>query len=155
MNPKHTRQYKYAKRNREKISKWQKEYRKKNKKHIAQYYKEFSKSASGIFSTIKHRVKTENKKDYLRISREDFIEWFNLQPKKCYYCDIPENLISDKWCKQSKRLQVDRVDSDKVYELGNIVLACPVCNSFKSDIFSGEEAREIAQKYIKPKWKEF
>ena len=148
----------WQKKNPDKVKASRKRWRERHPERYKQYYKkynkQYNKTAAGIFSTIKNRIrKTKNKKDYLKVSKEDFIKWYDIQERKCFYCNIPESLISNKWCKQSKRLQVDRVNNDKFYELGNMILACPVCNSFKADIFSAKETKEIAQKYLKPRWK--
>lgn len=40
------------------------------------------------------------------------------------------------------------------YVEDNLVLACDTCNFTKSSVFNYEEFREIAQKYLKPKWVE-
>jgi hypothetical protein len=39
------------------------------------------------------------------------------------------------------------------YVNGNICLACARCNLIKSNVLSFQEAREIGQRYVKPKWK--
>ena len=88
-------------------------------------------------------------------TKEEFIEWYNNEPKKCAYCDVPQELIhdlTDAWNNRMARLQVDRINANLGYQKGNIVLACPRCNMTKSNYFTFDEMREIAQKYIKPKW---
>lgn len=145
---------KWRKQNSDKVKASRKKYNLSHKEKKNEIQRAYFKTAKGVLCTIKGRIRrTKNKKDYLKVSKEEFIKWYDSQERKCFYCSIPESLISDKWCKQSKRLQVDRVDNNRFYELGNMVLACPVCNSFKADIFSVKETKEIAQKYLKPRWK--
>lgn len=51
------------------------------------------------------------------------------------------------------RLQIERIDNDKGYELNNIELACHTCNVIHQKPLRFKTMREIAQKYITPKWK--
>lgn len=127
-----------------------------------------------ILSLIRFITKEEKKCDYdwnrpwysikasskrrqheFNLSRYEFAAWYIKEPKKCHYCGIPEKIIfiNDLSGKQ-RRLQIDRKDNSKIYTFDNIVLACPTCNLLKSSIFTYEEWLEIAEKYIKPKWKE-
>ena len=92
----------------------------------------------------------------VEMTRSEFIDWYNAESKICAYCDMPETLINktgDVWNNRMERLEVDRIDNNIGYTLDNMVLACPRCNMIKSDYFTYEEMREIAQKYVKPKWK--
>lgn len=122
--------------------------------------KKFSKTASGIYTGIKGRTKfykINNREHYkpLLISRENFVEWYNSQVKECAYCDIPEELlyiIRTQFDRRVKRLGVDCKDNNEGYTLDNMVLACHRCNFIKLNLFSFEQMREIAQKYLKPKW---
>ena len=126
-----------------------------NNKHS----REFSKTPSGIYTTIKGRVKFRNKfKNYhsLSISREDFIRWYNEQNKNCIYCSISEEelqTLPDQFNNNSKRLTIDCKDSKNGYSKGNIVLACWRCNIIKGDLLSFDEMMYIGQNFIKPKWK--
>lgn len=114
----------------------------------------------GIYQNIKGRTrfyKTNNREHYkpLLISKEDFVEWYTNEPKVCAYCDIPEeklHLIRSWFDRRVKRLAIDCKDNDKGYTEENMVLACHRCNFIKLNLFSFEEMREIAQKYLKPKW---
>jgi Zn finger protein HypA/HybF involved in hydrogenase expression len=114
----------------------------------------------GIYHNIKGRTnfyETNNREHYkpLLISKEDFVTWYKDEPKVCAYCDIPEerlNVIRTWFDRRVKRLAVDCKDNEHGYEVGNIVLACHRCNFIKLNLFTFEEMREIAQKYLKPKW---
>ena len=124
--------------------------------------KQFRKTASGIYTSIRGRVKF--KREHLErrgtpkifsISRVDFIKWYNNEQKICAYCDIPEEKLSqwdDSHNNKVFRLTVDCMDNEIGYAGGNLVLSCLRCNGIKSDIFSHETMREIGQKYIRPIW---
>ena len=122
--------------------------------------KTWRETPEGIYSAIKGRQKyyknrNNNKTKPLTITRDEFVDWYNIVPRTCAYCDIEEDkidLIEDNYNKQSERLSIDCVDNNEGYANGNIVLACRRCNSIKSDLLTYEEMREFAQKYIKPKY---
>lgn len=129
--------------------------------------KEYRESSIGIYAQIKGRItyalnhQDEKHNGYsrgtseLKISRNEFVGWYDSQPKKCAYCDLPESYlddVDDLYIQRTVRLTIDRIDNDKDYELGNLVLSCKRCNALKSDFFDYETFREIAQKYIKPVW---
>lgn len=88
---------------------------------------------------------------------DEFEKWYNEQDLKCSYCDIPQDKISEyQWLMPNMnihRLTIDRIENEKGYVKGNICLACARCNLIKSNILTYEQAREIGQHYIKPKWK--
>lgn len=88
---------------------------------------------------------------------DEFEKWYLEQELKCTYCDIPQEKITEfQWLMPNiniHRLTIDRIDNNKGYVKGNICLACARCNLLKSNVLSFEEAREIGQQYVKPKWK--
>lgn len=114
----------------------------------------YRRTPAGIYSTLRGCTRFRNKKPF-NISRDDFIRWYESQPKICGYCDLPEE---DLWALQNhygsrvKRLTVDSMDNFRGYDEDNIILACARCNFIKSDLLSYEEMREFSQKYIKPNW---
>jgi len=74
---------------------------------------------------------------------------------KCHYCSIEEKDIPI-WGKiyggkTRKRLEVEHKDSSQGDTLQNCVLACPVCNIAKSNIFSYEEFKRVGD-VIKEIW---
>lgn len=90
--------------------------------------------------------------------KKNFIAWYEAQPKQCTYCDIPEDkipFVDISFNDRVTHLVVDRKNNDLGYNAENIVLACHLCNFIKMNRFSYHEMREIAQKYIKPKWVKF
>ena len=88
---------------------------------------------------------------------DEFVDWYEKQELKCAYCDIPQDKITEyQWLMPNiniHRLTIDRIDNNKGYVKGNICLACARCNLTKSNVLSFKEAREIGQRYVKPKWK--
>ena len=86
----------------------------------------------------------------------EFYRWYDAEPKKCYYCDIPINLleIPDSYInrKSNGLFTIDRKDSNGSYAEGNLALACQLCNLIKSNFFEADTMRELAQRYIKPRW---
>ena len=130
------------------------------KKCNAKRAKIWRSTPEGIYQNIKgitNFYETNNREHYkpLLISRDDFVEWYTHTPKECAYCDIPEELlyiIRTQFDRRVKRLGVDCKDNNEGYTLDNMVLACHRCNFIKLNLFSFEQMREIAQKYLKPKW---
>ena len=93
--------------------------------------------------------------------RKEFYNWYKSEPKFCYYCGIPAELleITNRIMQNGKlkvnwMLTLDRMDNDKGYIRGNIAFACYLCNHVKSNIFTADEMVGIAHKYITPKWRE-
>jgi 5-methylcytosine-specific restriction endonuclease McrA len=84
--------------------------------------------------------------------------WFKSQDPVCVYCGSDVKMINNylhkiKLKKTFRRLAIDRKDASKGYLFNNMVLACYVCNTAKQAIFSHEDFKEIAKKYILPKFK--
>ena len=82
-------------------------------------------------------------------------EFFKLKVSDCYYCDIPSmflELYSEYMGLKTPYMTIDRKNSSLPYTEKNTVAACAMCNRVKSNIFDHIEFKEIAQKYIKPKW---
>ena len=100
-------------------------------------YKNYSQTPTGIYTHIKGGAK--HRKIKFNITKEDFINWYNNQEKKCIYCSrIEQDAIKDR-NGNYKRLSIDRKDNDKGYTLNNIVLCCHRCNTIKSKIFTYEQ----------------
>ncbi len=117
----------------------------------------FRTDPSHHYSSLLYRFRhgTNNRKVPVVISREDFIEWYNNQPQKCFYCGITREQMlksKDSYLQVAKKLGIDRMDDSLPYVKGNLALACHRCNSIKNNFFTAKEMKEIAEKYIKPKW---
>jgi len=124
------------------------------KECISKYGKWYRYTPSGVYQAIKGRNKFYQGKPF-EITREEFVEWYNSQPKICVYCDLLESdlpYIDDSYNNKSLRMSIDAKNNDLGYIKGNIAICCHRCNSIKSDLLSFDEMREFAQKYIKSKW---
>jgi len=127
---------------------------------MSEYGKKYRNTPAGIYSNTKGKQKWckengDSRAKPFNISKEDFVKWHNSQPKFCVYCDIPEDkipLFSEVYGGRDGRLSIDCKDNSLGYVKGNLVLACDTCNFLKSNVFSFEEMRELAQLFIKPKW---
>ena len=132
----------------------QKTYYQKHKSIILKNSREYFKTSNGIYASLKFRLKRRNQLNKLKISKKDFIEWFNQQEQKCFYCGrtieetFKDNII---YSKNFNRFTIDRIDSNKGYELENIVLACFKCNMIKGNIFTKDEMFKII-KLFPYKW---
>lgn len=116
--------------------------------------KSWNKTASGVYSRILARTKHWKYKP-VKITREEFTLWYDAQPRKCVYCDIPEekiSLLGGFYGRRSSRLCIDCIDNECGYITNNLVLCCYRCNMIKSDVFSFNEMMKIGHEYLKPKW---
>lgn len=91
------------------------------------------------------------KKHKLNITKEDFLGWYRAQVQKCTYCDLTDLSLDKRLTRGRKthRFTIDRKDSGRPYEVGNLCLACWRCNKAKGDYFSFEEFMIIGQQIIK------
>lgn len=132
---------------------YEREWKHRNWQGYLEKVRAYRRTPGGYYSSFRYR------KYKLEFTRQEFIDWDTKQNRECFYCGIPEQtmlLLPDFHKKRGigefHRLTIDRKENLKGYSLDNIVLACPPCNSTKGDLFSYSEFREIAQKYIRPKW---
>lgn len=79
------------------------------------------------------------------ITLTEFIEWFEATPKICGYCDRD---ISQKTDSRMDNASIDRKHNERGYTLVNICFACNRCNTVKGNVFTYDQMREIAQKYL-------
>lgn len=105
------------------------------------------------FYSVRRRA-VEEKGFPFTITHAEFSEWFLRTPQRCEYCDLVELCLDSKTRRGTipLTLSIDRKDSAQAYTLENMCFSCWTCNRLKSDIFTYSEWKEIAQKYIKPKW---
>lgn len=113
-------------RNHGRYNKYSNDYRKKNPRGIYDVIKQGAKRRSLVFT----------------IDKNEFVEWYKLQPRECFYCkrseeDIMKDLAIIR--KKMQRLSIDRVENEKGYETGNLILSCMRCNYTKSNFFSKDE----------------
>ncbi len=107
-------------------------------------------SVKGIYQRLKSRTKKLELGQLL--SQEEFIQWYLGQDKKCFYCDVPELLAIPELFMGHYKLSIDRLDPNVGYVKGNLNLCCSRCNSIKNNFFSPSDMRDIAQRYVKPRW---
>ena len=117
-----------------------------------EYAKKYRKTAAGIYISAKYQRR--NKKPFA-LTRKEFYNWYEKQPKKCHYCWLPESElenIDDPQLNRMSRLGLDCVDNKKGYLIDNIVLCCLRCNFIKNDLLDYEAMKDIGQRYVKPIW---
>lgn len=106
----------------------------KNKEKCIIYRKNNYTNPKLIYSNIIYKIK--KRKLSINISKEDFVSWYNIQPKICIYCGrTEEESIKDKNGKYY-RLTIERKDNNIGYQLDNIALCCFRCNSIKGSLFN-------------------
>lgn len=90
-----------------------------------------------------------------------FKEWYEKTERKCFYCGITENQISELFNKgelytkrnRGRKLEIERLSPNEPYEnLQNLVFSCYWCNNAKTDTFTSEEFKIIG-KEIGKIWK--
>lgn len=88
------------------------------------------------------------------MTSQEFSDWFIKTEKKCAYCDLIDLGLDRIFMKGQvlRHFTIDRKYVELPYSIENICFACWTCNHLKSNYFNYDEFREIAQKYIKPKW---
>lgn len=124
-----------------------------NPQYFRDWQKKYRSTYIGRLTQIWTNLGTGKKRKKRAISKTDFIEWYTSQEKKCIYYGIYEkNLRNDIFRKNrnSYRLEIDRINNNKMYEKGNLALACKMCNQMKSYIFTFKEMQVIG-KMIKKK----
>jgi len=132
------------------ISKQAKKYYKSHKEKIKKYYKIHRKKIlirqtlpTGVYILIKSSAKRRQVE--FNLSKEDFINWLNKQPKTCIYCKRTLSEALKDRNNKFKRLTIDRMDNSRGYEINNIVLSCYKCNAIKSNIFTYLEMLKIGK----------
>lgn len=111
-------------------------------------------------SFIKNKLKqfAENEEIALDITPDlvyTFYQWWKDEPKHCNYCKLSESdleklrniegHINKRYPKRGKSLEIDRKNPHGSYtDTKNLVLACYWCNNAKTDTFTEEEFKQIA-----------
>ena len=120
--------------------------RDKEKKRLKNF--RHNRSISGIYSKLKFSAKKRN--ITITFSKDEFINWYNQQEQRCYYCrrTIKETKTDIGLNSSSYRLSIDRKNNNKGYKLDNIVLACNRCNIIKGKFFTAPEMLIIAKEIL-------
>jgi hypothetical protein len=83
----------------------------------------------------------------ITISKDEFVEWYLSQKDECSYCGLKFSQLKQLKLKHYGGYYVswdiDRVDSTRPYEIGNLALSCFLCNTAKSNYLSGSEAKIV------------
>lgn len=83
----------------------------------------------------------------IALSKEDFVAWYCRQKDQCAYCGVTYAEL--KQLKLRSRggyyvsWDIDRIDSYRPYENGNLALSCFLCNTAKGNHLSGAEAKIV------------
>lgn len=124
------------------------------KECISEKGKQRRDSPAGVYETLSSGTRFYTNIP-ITITKEDFIKWYEQEPQKCIYCDIPMDklyLLGEYYNQKHRRLTIDRKCSEVGYAKGNLALACNLCNLVKQDVLTFDEMVEIGHKYLKPKW---
>ena len=114
----------------------------------------FRKTPVGICQQIKGRNGYFKDHPFI-ISQDEFVEWYENEPRICAYCGIKEEelyLLDKIVGGRFQRLTVDCKDNEVGYVKGNLVLACDKCNVMKGDILTYEDMKYVGEHFVKPKW---
>ncbi len=83
----------------------------------------------------------------LNIDREAFVRWYCAQLDSCAYCGLNYRELRELRIRRRGGYcvawDIDRMDSSRQYEEGNLALSCFVCNMAKGDMLSAGEAKII------------
>jgi hypothetical protein len=139
-NKEHINQYRED--NSEKISQQQKEWREKHPGRSKQLWNEWyqmnkTRSPKRRFTEAKHAAKKRKINWSLTLE-----EYSTLITMPCYYCDNKLGLPV------TRATGLDRLDSNKGYELSNVVSSCYMCNCMKHMFLTAEEMKFIAKSLI-------
>ena len=122
---------------------WRKEYTETHKERRAVVESAWRQTAPGVYCML--RASAKKRMVPFEIEKEAFFEWYQNETKKCVYCDMVPEEIRDYRGHDALRLTVDRKDPNSGYSLGNIVLACPICNTVKNNILTYAQMLEVGK----------
>jgi len=109
-------------------------------------------------------TKNEKQNDKLKMTLEEFVDWWNSVPDICEYCEIEIedylkikdkcNLVENKTAAMKQlfmanSMTIDRIDSSKFYTKDNIVKACMICNCSKGSNIDYDDYKLIAKSVMK------
>jgi hypothetical protein len=106
-----------------------------------------------VRATWRYRDKLKQEKWPVTITEKQFIAWYTIQPDACTYCGLTFSELKKLRLPRLRGYYVswdiDRKDSSKPYELGNLALACFYCNTAKANYMSFEEAQVVGTAFRK------
>lgn len=80
------------------------------------------------------------------ITKEEFERWWASATKACSYCLCTKFELDAAFIK----ITIDRKDNSRGYEVGNLCLACEICNRSKNSALSFDSMKVIGEKCIRP-----
>lgn len=100
-----------------------------------------------IYKALKNNHKRRKYK-YM-CSFVEFEQWYLDQTQNCIYCGVSSDKFQQYY--PGERLQIERLNNDESYIVGNMALACKICNKVKSNILTIDEMMKIG-KVIGRRW---
>ena len=102
---------------------------------------------------VARRASVQNGTEFsprLAIDEAAFVAWYCAQPDCCHYCRLTMLEVKKLRLRRGGfgyfvSWDIDRVDSSKPYEAGNLALSCFVCNMAKGNLFTAAEARLLGK----------
>jgi hypothetical protein len=158
----------WRKTKKEHLAEYQKKWRKENKEYLQQYFKENKEKIVEINKVYRETHPEQRKENWnkwyqtnkIRSPKRRFTEAKSMAKKRdiewsltleeyvdliilpCYYC-------ANKLGEPVKRsIGLDRLDSNKGYELTNVVSCCNNCNVMKNSFLTPEEMQLVAKTLI-------
>lgn len=133
------------------LSDYDKKYRRENPDSFRKNHRRYDNSPFGIYKKLRQSIRGHK----VVITQEEFVKWYSSQQQICCYCGITleqMKLNKDSYNDKINRMTIDRLDSSKPYEMGNLGLCCLRCNHTKSNFFTASEMEQIGNLFIKRKW---
>ena len=127
---------KFCKRNDTNYNQWETECNdcKKPRKRNEEYKRNINGSLeyklSLLIDNTKQRSKKRNKQNLININVDYLKEIYQKQNGICYYSGKKMSFITN----SREKISIDRIDSNKWYEKGNVVLCCWTANNLKQDL---------------------
>lgn len=94
------------------------------------------------------QVRAKKKNIYIDITLEHLKELWNKQEGKCALTKFPMTTYLYNGKRNPYNLSIDRIDSSKGYEIGNVQLVCSMANMMKGE-FSMKELKKFCEAIIK------
>jgi hypothetical protein len=104
------------------------------------------------YTSLKNRAKSRHIE--FTMTKSEFEKWLSSTAKVCTYCGVSVEQLALSRCSK-KSMTIDRMNNDIGYKIDNICLACHRCNNSKSNFFTFEQWKKIADEYIKPRLNEY
>jgi len=114
---------------------------------------EWRATPSGIYTSLKNR----GRKDF-NLNKDEFIRWYEKQPKKCSYCQLTMEQINKLPPPYDRKnglvkFSIDRKDNSIGYTIKNIALCCFTCNTIKNNFLNYKDMVKIGRDILIPKFK--